>query len=107
MTWALPPDSRATTHWPNDPPGVPPVYVALLALAALWEVSAAGLADGAATCAAGADAGSDAGADDGPSWPGGLGIRAGSAGICSTWPGSMRFAHWILLRLAQYSTGHA
>src|SRR6202041_4158236 len=93
MTWALPPDSRAITHWPNDPFSAP----LLLTSGALWAYAVA--ADGAAVAATGAGAG--------PRCEGGSGIWVGLTGIRSTWPGSMTSAKWILLRLAQYSTGHA
>src|ERR1700731_4706469 len=95
MTWVLPPDSRAITQAPNDPPGVPPEYVEAVCDGVL--AAAAVLADTVTAETAGAAS----------SWPGALGILAGLAGTFRTWPGSISLAHLILVWLAQYSTGHA
>jgi hypothetical protein len=53
MTCGLPPDSRATTHAPNAPPGYVPFQVAALVLVLLLEAGADWVSGSSVVVAAG------------------------------------------------------
>ena len=78
------PDSRATTHWPNEPPGAPPEYRSTGRRSGRVRRGCRVTSAGAGPSGLGPQG------TAGPSCAGALGILAGLAGTCRTCPALRR-----------------